>query len=480
MNIIVVGAGGTARELLRRLGDRWEVVLIDPDQSKLDTAAQIRPCTVVVGDGSSAVTLRKAGLDDADAMVAMSGDDDVNLEATRFAREAGVLRVIAVVSTPERAADFRELGAEVVSPDTIAARRVELQLEPRRVASNAFAEGKAEAIEFLVSPDSAVRDRPLKDFHSETWIVAAVLREGSLIVPHGDTVLLAGDRVTVVGAARDFAAIVRTFTAGESRFPLSFGRKVGVVLDSAEDLDGSVAEGLGLVRNSRAEELMVIHRDPATERDPRRAEELEELLAKLEARADGAAIDHKPSSPPLGRALVSLAGEESVGVLVVPAPGGGEVLGRRRVARVVNEYGSAGVPLLLARGRHPYASIVVPARRTLSGETAGRAGIDLARSSGASLVGVAVVSPTFMGQDDADDARTAAGWLREEAAVQDVPVRRHVKRGNPVRVMEEMAGADSLIVLAMPRLPMSVLRPRLSGHIIRRVSASVLLVPRRS
>ena len=480
MNVIVVGAGGTARELLRRLGDRWEVVLVDPDEAKLDAATRIRPCTAVVGDGSSAVTLRRAGLDAADAVVATSSDDDVNLEAARFAREAGVLRVITVVSTPERAAEFRELGAEVVSPDTIAARRVELQLEPRRVASNAFAEGKAEAIEFLVSPDSAVRDRPLKDFHSETWIVAAVLREGRLIVPHGDTVLLEGDRVTVVGAARDFAAIVQTFTAGESRFPLSFGRKVGVVLDSAEDLDSTVAEALSLVRNSQAEELMVVHRDPDAERDPRRIEELTELLTTLEARADGAAIDLKPSPPPLGQALVGLAAEESVGVLVVRAPGGGEVLGRRRVARVVNDYGAAGVPVLLARGLASYSSIVVPARRTLSGETAGRAGIDLARSSGASLIGVAVVSPTFMGQDDAEEARTAAGWLREEAAVQDVPVRRRVKRGNPVRVMEELAGADSLIVLAMPRLPMSALRPRLSGHIIRRVAASVLLVPRRS
>ncbi len=84
-----------------------------------------------------------------------------------------------------------------------------------------------------------------------------------------------------------------------------------------------------------------------------------------------------------------------------------------------------------------------------------------------------------MGQDDATDANAAAGWLREEAAVQDVPVRRHVKRGNPVRVMEEMADSASLIVLAMPQLPMNAVRPRLAGHIIRRVDASVLLVPSR-
>ena len=479
MNVIVVGAGGVARELLRRLGDRWDVVLVDPDAAKLDAAGRIRPCTTLLGDGSSPVVLRRAGLADADAVVAASGDDDVNVEAIRLARDAGVLRVVAVVSSPERASEFRELGAETVLPDTIAARHVELQLEPRRVASTAFADGKAEAIEFLVSPDSAVRDRPLKDFHSETWIGAAVLREGRLIVPHGDTVLRAGDRVTVVGAGKDFAAIVRTFTAGESRFPLSFGRKVGVVLDGPDALDGPVSEGLSLVRNSQAEELMVVHRDIAEERDPQKAEELEELLAKLAARADGVVIDRKPAAAPLNRALLDLAGEESVGALVVPAPTGGEILGRRRIAKVVNEYAAAGVPLLLARGHHPYASIVVPARRTLAGETAGRAGIDLARSSGASLVGVAVVSPSFMGQDDADDAKTAAGWLREEAAVQDVPVRRHVKRGNPVRIFEEMAGPGSLVVLAMPRLPMSSLRPRVSGHIIRRVPASVLLVPSR-
>ena len=36
MNVIVVGAGGTARELLRRLGDRWDVVLVDPDEAKLE------------------------------------------------------------------------------------------------------------------------------------------------------------------------------------------------------------------------------------------------------------------------------------------------------------------------------------------------------------------------------------------------------------------------------------------------------------
>lgn len=145
---------------------------------------------------------------------------------------------------------------------------------------------------------------------------------------------------------------------------------------------------------------------------------------------------------------------------------------------MLNTYGGARVPILLSRGRHPYSSILTPARRTTPGEVAGRAAIDLARTSGASLTGVAVVPPAFVsGVQDLTNARMAAAWLREEAAVQSVPVHRKVRRGNPVRVMEDLAGGASLVVLAMPKLPANWLRPEISGHVMRRTSASVLLIP---
>ena len=87
--------------------------------------------------------------------------------------------------------------------------------------------------------------------------------------------------------------------------------------------------------------------------------------------------------------------------------------------------------------------------------------------------------PSFVsGSEEAlEQARHAAAWLREEAAVQGVQVRRRLGRGNPVRVLEEMAGTASLIVLSLPGLPASPLRPGIVGHVIRRVPASVLLIP---
>lgn len=478
MRVIVVGGGGTTRELLRRLGELWDVTVVDLDAAPLEAARGIRDFESFVGDGSSPLVLRRAGLEQADALVAASGDDDVNLEAVRIAQAAGLLRVIAVAANPERLPEYRALQVHVYAPDQLSARHIEVMLEPRRVASTAFAQGKAEAIEFVVTPDSPIRGKRLRQLHSNTWVVAAVLRGEELIIPHGSTRFEAGDRVTVVGSAADYAGIVDTFTSGESRFPLNFGRKVAVALDSADDLDLCVSEAMSLVRNSQAEQLMVVHRDPDTERDPARAEEIGQLLEKLVAKSDGVAVDLRPVEGPPAQGLVRMADTESVGVIAAPAPNGGDILGRIRTTRALNTYGRCGVPLLLCRGRHPYSSILVPARRTVSGEAAGRAAIDVARTSGATLVGISVVPPTFVsGPEDVDDARVAAAWLREEAAVQGVNVRRRVRRGNPVRVMEELSAGASLLVLTLPQLPVFPWRPGITGHLVRRVPSSVLLVP---
>ncbi len=477
MRAIVVGAGGATRQLLHRLGEGWDVVVVDVDADQLARLATIRDVETHLGDGSSLLVLRRCGLAEADALIAATDDDDVNLEAVRMARDAGLLRVLAVVDEAERRGEFHALGVDVVAPDALAARFVEVHLEPRRVASTAFAGGKAEAIEFTVSPDSTVRGRALRELHSETWIVAAVLRDGELIVPHGTTRLEAGDQVTVVGAAADFASIVRTFTAGEARFPLNFGRKVAVVVDTAGDLEGPLAAAIALVRGSQAEELLVVHRDPAIERDVARAEEVAGLLERLGERAEGVELDLAPVDGPPVAALRERCASESIGVVVLPRPGGRGLLGRLRWARALERFGPLGRPLLFAGAPVPGTKIVVPARRTPAGEAAGRAGIDLARSSGAALVGVAVVSPAFVGRDDLDEARRAAAWLREEAAVQGVAVRRHVRRGNPVRVLVEEAADASLLVLGMPE-PQGG-RPRLgiTGQVLRRVRGPVLLVP---
>ena len=242
MRAVVVGAGASARDLIKRLGDSWSIVVVDIDPERLDIISGIRDVVTVLGDGSSALVLREAGLEGAIACVAASGHDDVNLEVSRLAKEAGIDQVIAVVRVPGRTEAYRELGVETVVPARLAAQGLEVAMEPRKLKSTTFADGRAEAVEFEIAPDSPVEGMALREIHSPLWIVAAVLRDGQLVVPHGDTLLLSGDRVTVVGAATDFSQVVRTFAGGVSRFPLGFGRKVVVPLGDVADRTSAVYE----------------------------------------------------------------------------------------------------------------------------------------------------------------------------------------------------------------------------------------------
>ncbi len=161
MRALLVGARGPGYELLRRLSDVWDIVLIDTDPTALQAAEDVREFTSVVGDASSRVVLNRAGIDGAAALVAASFDDDRNLEAVRIARDAGVLRIVGVAHDAERLDEYRELGVSAVSADTLAARSIEVLMEPRRVISTTFADGKAEAIEFRISPDAPVRGKRL-------------------------------------------------------------------------------------------------------------------------------------------------------------------------------------------------------------------------------------------------------------------------------------------------------------------------------
>lgn len=481
MRVLLLGARGPGRELLRRLSDLWDVVLIDSDPTALTGAEGARDFTPVVGDGSSQVVLNRAGLQDAAALVAASFDDDKNLEALRIAREAGVPRIVGIAYDGTRLDDYRELGVPAVSGDTLAARSVEVLIEPRRVLSTTFADGKAEAIEFRIAPDAPVRGKRLRQLHADTWVIAAVLRGDELIIPRGTTKLEAGDRVTVVGAAADFPRIVKTFTSGESRFPINFGRKVAVTLESSEDLEGKIAEAISFVRTTPAEGLVVLHADPANIHDAGALDVQAKLLDELDQRAEGIELSLRPVDGDLEAALIGIAENESVGLLVTTLEVGTGFLARRRIASKMTRYAAAATPVLLARERHPYAAVLVPARRTVAGESAARAAIDIARTGSAALIGVSAVAPAFAaGQEAIDDARESAVWLREEAAVQGVQVRRRVRRGNPVRVIEELSSTVSLLVLSLPMRGISLLRPGITGHLLGRVASSVLLVPRQT
>jgi Trk K+ transport system NAD-binding subunit len=477
MKLIVVGGGGTTRDLLRGLSDLWEVTVVDPDGGRLDLAGDVRQIEAMRGDGSSRVVLGRAGLARVDAVVAASNDDDVNLEVCRIAADAGVGRVVALAVNPERIDEYRGLGVPVFSPDRLVARRMGLNLEPRGVSSATFADGRAVAIEIQLGLGSAVVGKTLGDLGAERWLVAAILREGRLIVPHGETVLEVGDLVTVAGAASDYSLIVRSFTADEARFPMDFGRQVVVIVQNDTDLDVSVREAVAVTRNSAAESLFVVHRSLDSMKDETEAGDLEAALARLPDVTNGVEVRIRAvPGPPLPR-LVDIVRDESVGLIVSPTEAGRKRFGRQGLGHRLRVLRTAAVPVLFARGLESYEQVALPVRGEPDSWEPARAAIDLADYGQATLLAVAVVPPIRVGGvENRDAALLVLRRLREEATVRGVPMRRRVRRGSLARVLEEVGG-PGLTVLPFREHSTGVQQQSVSAQLIKRAPGSVLLVP---
>jgi Trk K+ transport system NAD-binding subunit len=473
MRIIAVGAGGATRAVLGRLGERWEVVVIDGDRERLERTGAVRAIGTVVGDGSSRVVLERAGIRQADALLVATDDDAVALEVCRIGIEADVDRVVAVVDDPGRVAEFRSLGVVAISPDRLAARQVEIDLEPRRVASAAFAHGRAEAVEFRISPDSPLRGRLLRDLGETPWLIAAILRDDRLIVPHGSTELRENDLVTVVGAAADYGEMVAVFTGGQAHFPLHYGRNVAVAMADGEGDDPCVAEAAAFVRATAAESLLVIHDDPA-DLDGERADDVRAALDRLAE--SGVSIEPRPAAAGRGglSALLDLVAHESVGAIVVPRP-----RGRFRTVRTLESVRRAGIPALLASGSFPYTGVVTPARDSVGGWRAAWTAIDLAARADLPLEALGVVPPSFVAREsDAVEVRRAVARIRAEASVQAVQVNGRIGTGNPVRAFEALE-PGRLVVLGIGEGRLNVLMPGMAGHIVARIRASVVVIPER-
>ncbi len=474
LRVIMVGAGRVTRDLLRGLSDIWHVAVVDPDPERLALAEKVRDVVAIDGDGSSRVVLDLVQLDRADALVAATNDDAVNLEACRLAKAAGVARIAAVAADPEMLADYRDLGVTAVSPDLLAARRVEINLEPGRLSSVTFAEGKAEAVELRITEESPTLGRTLAELRSDRWLVAAILRGGRVLVPHGSNRLQVGDLVTVVGAASDHGLIVRSFVSGGGRFPAGYGRQVAVAVEGADDI-AQVVEAVLLTRNSSAEAVLLVHRGAEAADDENRRR-LDEMLVEISKAAGGVEVRQRPVGGPPRKALAGVSSEESVGVVVLPRPPTGPIGSRLRIPEALRLAAGTGVPVLFSAGRSAYRHVAVALEDQVGAVAAARAAIDLAAAADADLTAVAALPPGPRTQRALPRAVRAAERVRSEADAVGVRVRRLVRRGSLVKVLEEGIDAD-VIVMAMPSATPSPLQPTIAGQVLRKSPASLLLVP---
>ncbi len=230
MDIIIVGCGKVGSTLAAQLNSEGHnVTVIDQDAIKVKAIANKLDIMGVIGNGASRTTQKEAGVDHTDLLIAVTGNDELNLLSCLVAKKSANCRTIARLKNPEYNIDApyfkNELGlAMVINPELAAAKEIARILNfPSAIKIETFAKGRVELLKFKLPEDSLLVGMSVKD-------VAVKLRSSITFctVERGDEVYIANGNF--VFDARD----VISFIASPKRAQ-NFFKKINYKIQPIKD-----------------------------------------------------------------------------------------------------------------------------------------------------------------------------------------------------------------------------------------------------
>jgi trk system potassium uptake protein TrkA len=201
--VVIVGAGKVGWNLARELIDKGnEITLIEAERRRYLVVEEELEHAVQYGDATELWVLERAGIQRADLVIAVTGDDEDNMLVCQVAKEKYLCeRVIARVNNPRNLQHFKLLGIQpVVSATDLILRLIEHEV-PRYglVHLLALEEERLEIIELEVQAGAPAAGQKVVDVElPDGSLIISVLRAGQGFVPNAETVIEAGDEVLLV------------------------------------------------------------------------------------------------------------------------------------------------------------------------------------------------------------------------------------------------------------------------------------------
>lgn len=228
MKIIIAGAGRIGGALAEMLTDEGhDITIIEKNPDTITQMSNKVDAICVQGSATIAEVLEEAGAKTADLVIAATEQDEVNMVCGISAKKLGTGRVVARVRDPEYLNQREFLGDalgldEIINPEYECAKEISRILRfPRASRVDTFSQSSAEIVECKVRDGSAFDGIQLNQFEhafKARVLVAAVERDGKAIIPRGDFTVKAGDRLNIIGSAKE---LKKLFTAsGEYRKPV--------------------------------------------------------------------------------------------------------------------------------------------------------------------------------------------------------------------------------------------------------------------
>ena len=226
MNIVIAGGGRIGFHLARLLSaDNHDLTVIEMAPGRLEQIDDALDVSTANGSAASVTLLQAAGVAEADLFVAATGHDEVNLIAAAAAKNLGAAQVIARI---DQATYIEEsilyeamLGIDyVLSPEALTAIEIANYIETSGiVAVEHFGRGLVQMRQMRVTKSPTTRGKTLEDIcpPGSGVLLGVVSRNSEIIIPHGDTIVKAGDLVTLIGQSEMVDSMQKRFQGLEPK-----------------------------------------------------------------------------------------------------------------------------------------------------------------------------------------------------------------------------------------------------------------------
>ncbi|WP_420002768.1 Trk system potassium transporter TrkA [Arenibacterium sp. LLYu02] len=214
--VVIVGGGNVGLEVAKALegrAGRTRAKMIEKNRKNAEKAAEALERTIVLnGDGLDRGLMIEAGIDKADAMLAVTDDDKTNLLAAVRAKSEGCPFVIALINDPSLLPMLPHLGIDAhINPRATTVSSILRHIRYGRIRQvYSIGDAEAEVIETEVLSTSPMAGQMLRDIaFPEGVLVGAVAKNGEVMRPSGALRIEAGDTIAIFAMAKDVREVER-------------------------------------------------------------------------------------------------------------------------------------------------------------------------------------------------------------------------------------------------------------------------------
>lgn len=218
--VMILGGGKVSFYLAKQLSQSdISVTILEEDKARCEVLDEkLDNVLIIHGDGTDIHLLEEENLKFMDAFIGLTGYDEQNLLMALMAKQAGVSRVVAKISRENYIKIIDKLDIDAAfNPVYITASNILKYIRGGKVISvSLLLGGDGEVTEIIVGENLSFTGKPLAELNlPKGIIIGAIVRNGDVIIPKGNSIIYPGDRIIVFSLTKDLPTLKMFMKSGK-------------------------------------------------------------------------------------------------------------------------------------------------------------------------------------------------------------------------------------------------------------------------